>query len=122
MWGRFILLLLLLSTCSVGPGVFLVRKLPWSPPEKLCAALGLSLPILYVSSFAIFALHLPQSSYFVVSVLCLCLLGLAFRDVIRLLGHPRVRRQLAAFVFLLLWAVSLLSLVRHYSGGVWGGD
>ena len=122
MWGRFILLLLLLSTCSVGPGVFLVRKLPWSPPEKLCAALGLSLPILYVSSFAIFALHLPQSSYFVVSVLCLCLLGLAFRDVIRLLGHPRVRRQLAAFVFLLLWAVSLLSLVRHYSGGVEGGD
>jgi len=88
----------------------------------MCAALGLSLVILYVSSFAIFALDLPPSAYFVVSAVCLCLLGASFRDVTRLVEHRRVRRQLAAFVFLFLWAVGLLSLVRHYSGGVWAGD
>ena len=51
MWGRFMFLLLLLGVCSVGPGFFLARKLPWSPAEKLCAALGLSLLVLYLSSF-----------------------------------------------------------------------
>jgi hypothetical protein len=122
MSGRFLVLLLLLPICSVGPGIFFVRKLPWSPPEKLCAAFGLSLAILYVSSFVIFALDLPPSTYFVVSAVCLCLLGSSFRDVLRLVEHRRVRRQLAAFAFLFLWGVALLSLVRHYSGGVWAGD
>ncbi|TMA91572.1 MAG: hypothetical protein E6J77_06195, partial [Deltaproteobacteria bacterium] len=122
MWGRFMFLLLLLVACSVGPGFFLVRKLPWSPPEKLCAALGLSLLVLYLSSFVIFALHLPQSAYFGVSALCLALLALSFRDLTGLFGHRRVRRQIAAFAFLFLWAIGLLSLVRHYSGGLWAGD
>jgi len=122
MWGRFIFLLLLLAVCSVGPGFFLARKLPWSPPEKLCAALGLSLLVLYLSSFVIFALHLPQSAYFGVSALCLALLALSFRDLTGLFGHRRVRRQIAAFAFLFLWAIGLLSLVRHYSGGLWAGD
>ena len=119
MWGRFMFLLLLLVACSVGPGFFLARKLPWSPPEKLCAALGLSLLALYLSSFVIYALHLPQSAYFGVSALCLALLALSFRDLTGLLGHRRVRRQIAAFGFLFLWALGLLSLVRHYSGGAW---
>src|SRR5256885_16596694 len=79
MWGRFIFLLLLLAVCSMGPGFFLARKLPWSPAEKLCAALGLSLLVLYLSSFVIFALHLPQSAYFGVSALSLALLALSFR-------------------------------------------
>jgi hypothetical protein len=35
------------------------------------------------------------------------------------LGSPR---QIAAFGFLFLWAIGLLSLVRHYSGGAWAGD
>ncbi len=56
MWGRFIFLLLLLGVCSVGPGFFLARKLPWSPAEKLCAALGLSL--LEASLVLVFALLL----------------------------------------------------------------
>jgi len=122
MWGRFIFLLLLLAVCSVGPGFFLARKLPWSPAEKLCAALGLSLLVLYLSSFVIFALRLPLYFHFAVSAGCVALLALSFRDLTHLFAHRRVRRQLAAFALLFLWAVALLSLVRHYSGGIWAGD
>ena len=40
------LLLLLLPVCSFAPGFFFVRKLQWSPLEKLCGSLGLSLILL----------------------------------------------------------------------------
>jgi len=118
-------MLAILAVCSLCPGVFFIRKLRWSPLEKLCGAIGLSLVIIYLiylASFGIYVLKLPAWSHWVVSGVC-CLLGLlGLRDLFRMLSARQVRRPLAGFAFLLLWTLLLLGLVRHYSGGGWSGD
>ena len=47
------LLLCLLPVCSLAPGFYCVRKLPWSPMEKLSGGIGLSLVLLYLASWGI---------------------------------------------------------------------
>lgn len=49
--AKVVLLLVLLPVCVFSPGFFLVRKLRWSPLEKLCGSVGLSLILLYLVSF-----------------------------------------------------------------------
>jgi len=74
-------MLAILAVCSLCPGVFFIRKLRWSPLEKLCGAIGLSLVIIYLASFGIYVLKLPAWSHWVVSGVC-CLLGLlGLRDL-----------------------------------------
>jgi hypothetical protein len=119
---RILLLLVVLVPCSLGPGFFFIRKFRWSPLEKLCGSVGLSLVLIYLAAFGIYVLKLPIWTYWVVSGLC-CLLGLlSARDLSRMLSARQVRRPLAGFGFLLLWTLLLLGLVRHYSGGGWSGD
>jgi hypothetical protein len=115
-------LLPLLALTSFAPGFLFVRRLPWSPPEKLVAAVGLSLLLVHSLAFAVFVAGLPRWSHLVVTALAGASLVAASRDVARLLRHATVRRWLAAYGFLLVWALALLSLVRHYSGGLWAGD
>ena len=45
------LVLALLLVCAFTPGFFFVRRLPWSPMEKLCGSIGLSLLLLYLVSW-----------------------------------------------------------------------
>jgi len=47
-------LLILLGVCTLCPGFFFIRKLRWSPLEKLCGAIGLSLVSIYLASFGIY--------------------------------------------------------------------
>src|SRR5262245_16965338 len=122
MAAKVALLLVLLPVCSVGPGLFVVRRLRWSPAEKLCGAVGLSLVILYGTSFLIYALELPRFAFFVVTTGCLGLAALCVPDLRRLGRNHAVRRMCLAFGFLFAWGLLLLALVRHYSGGGWGGD
>jgi hypothetical protein len=122
MGWRVLLLLFLLLGSAVGPGLFLVRRLAWNPREKLCAAVALSFLVLYLASFAVFALDLPASAHAVISAVCVVLSASAIPDLRRLLRDAVVRRQLAAFGLLFLWTFALLSLVRHYSGDGWAGD
>jgi len=51
--ARFFLLLAPLLLCSFFPGFFWVRRQPWSPIERLGAAVGSSLILLYLAVFAI---------------------------------------------------------------------
>ncbi|MGA2270932.1 MAG: hypothetical protein ABSH44_20880, partial [Bryobacteraceae bacterium] len=48
------LLLCLLLVCSLAPGFYCVRGLPWSPMEKLCGGVGLSLVLLYLAAWGIY--------------------------------------------------------------------
>ena len=50
------LLLCLLLICSLAPGSYCVRKLPWSPLEKLSGGVGLSLVLLYLASWGVYCL------------------------------------------------------------------
>ncbi|HXG11233.1 MAG TPA: DUF952 domain-containing protein, partial [Gemmataceae bacterium] len=122
MAARFLVLLLLLLVCSLGPGLVIVRRLRWGPAEKFAASLALSFVILYGTSFLIYGLGLPHYSYFAVTAGCLVLLALSFRDLLGLLRHHVVCRQIKAFAVLFVWGLLLMGLVRHFSGGLWSGD
>ncbi len=117
-----LLLVVLLPVCCLGPGFFLLRKLPWNPLEKLVAAVGLSLLLLYLYAFACFLATAPIDAYYAGSIVCLLLLVLSRRELAAVLRNRAVRRTLAAFGLLLLWCLLLLSLIRHFSGGGWFRD
>ena len=123
------LLLLLLPVCSFVPGFSLVRKLRWNPLEKLCGSVGLSLLLLYLVSWAIYCVsprgnRMPvhAAPFFAVSGVCLALTAICWRDILRLVRTPSVRRALAGFAFLLIWTALLMSMIRNYSGGTWFAD
>jgi len=118
------LLLGLLTVDVFSPGFFFVRRLQWSPLEKLCGAIGVSLILLYLVSSVLYGLG-PQDwalPCWAVSVICLALLLLAIRDLRKLAAGISVRQIVFGFAFLLLWTLSILSMIRHYSGGGWAVD
>jgi hypothetical protein len=122
-----VLIGVLLPVCSFAPGFFLVRRLPWNPSEKLCAAVGLSLILLYLAALGLFwagQAHLLQgpAGYGVVSLACFALGALAARDALRLAAAASVRRVVLGFAALLIWTLALLGMIRNYSGGGWYGD
>ncbi|HEX9637922.1 MAG TPA: hypothetical protein VGB99_10330 [Acidobacteriota bacterium] len=119
---RIAVLLGLLAVGSVVPGFCLLRRLRWRPLELLCGSIGLSLILIYLVSFGIYAAGLPPTANLALSVLNLVLLVATRRDWARMVRSPAVRRPLLLFGCLLIWALLALSLVRHYAGGGWGGD
>jgi hypothetical protein len=56
-----------------------------------------------------------------VSLICVLLAILARKDLSALLRSFRVRRALSGQAFLLLWAMVILAMIRHYSALGWGG-
>ena len=116
------LLLILIPLTCFGPGFFLVRKLRWDPLEKLCAAIGLSLVMLYLLSFAIFVLGLSWGLTWLVSLASVGLLAISRRELRRLWGVRRVRQVLGWGGALFLWNLLQLTLVRHLAGGYWCCD
>ena len=99
-----------------------MRKLRWSPPERLCAAIAASGVVLYLTSALIYVLRLPRFSYFVVSLACLGFAVAGRAQGRLLLASREVRWALGSFAFLLIWTLPLLAMVRSYSGGSWAGD
>jgi hypothetical protein len=118
------LLLCLLLICSLAPGFYCVRKLPWSPLEKLAGGVGLSLVLLYLASWGIFC-FLPRGAggaFGAVSLICVLLGILARKDLAGLIRSFRVRRAVLGYAFLLLWTMVILAMIRNYSGLDWGHD
>jgi hypothetical protein len=118
------LLLCLLLICSLAPGFYCVRNLPWSPLEKLSGGVGLSLVLLYLASWAIYC-FIPRAAggaFVAVSLICVLLGILARNDLSRLLRSFRVRRAALGYAFLFLWTVVILAMIRNYSGLDWGED
>lgn len=128
--AKVVLLLVLLPICAFSPGFCIIRKLRWSPLEKLCASVGLSLVLLYVLSFGIYWMTPPGNpadlpwtiAARAVAVLCVVLGIAVFRDASRLVACRQVRNVLLGLLFLLLWTLAILCVIRHYSGGGWEGD
>src|SRR5664280_216236 len=123
------LLLLLLPVCSFAPGFFFVRKLRWNPLEKLCGSIGLSLILLYLVSWAIYCIGargngmpVHAAPFMAVSLVCLAMGAVCWKDVRLLVRATSVRRALAGYGFLLLWTALLMAIIRNYSGGLWFAD
>src|SRR5579883_2067373 len=114
----------LLVICSFAPGFFFVRHFRWTPLEKLCGSVGLSLICLYASTFAVYDFTGRQQAIFLAAVsgVCLVLGLLAWNHLRRLAAIASVRRVLAGFGFLFFWTFLLLAMIRNYSGAWWSGD
>jgi hypothetical protein len=114
----------LLPICCFVPGFFFVRRFHWSPLEKLCGSIALSLILLYLVTFIIynFASEIQTALFVAFSLLCLTLGLFAWTDIRRLAATFRVRHVLAGFGFLSVWTFLLLAMIRNYSGARWSGD
>lgn len=118
------LTLLLLIVCCFTPGFFIVRYFRWSPLEKLCGGIGLSLILLYLISWGVYCFA-PASQTAIfrgVAAASLALGILASRDIVRLFHSFRARRAIFGYSFLLLWTLLVLAIIRNYSGALWYGD
>jgi 4-amino-4-deoxy-L-arabinose transferase-like glycosyltransferase len=116
--------LILLAVCSFAPGFIAVRRLPWNPLEKLCGSIALSLIVLYLVCFGAYCL---APGYLTAvcrsSAAASVLLGLlAWKDIRRLVRSYGARQALEGYGFLLAWTLTMLSMIRNYSGALWAGD
>src|SRR3954447_9472857 len=98
-------LIILLALYSLGPGFFFLRRTRLAPAEKLVASIGLSYLLVYLGSFAWYLTGAGQRWQAAVSLTCLVLTALSFRDLTRLLANHHVRRLLATYGLFLCWAV-----------------
>jgi len=118
------LTLLLLAVCSFVPGFMAVRRLSWNPLEKLCGSVALSLTVLYLVCFGAYCFA-PGSLTAICRAFAAAsvLLGLlAWKDIRRLVRSYGARQALAGYGFLLAWTLTILSMIRNYSGVGWTGD
>ncbi len=124
LFARLALALLVLIVCSFAPGFFVIRRWRWSPIEKLCGAVGLSLILVFLAEWALFVFAPGAGALgaYAISASCAVLGILVWQDARRLLCVARVRRALAGFAFLLVWTLTILATIRNYSGGGWSGD
>jgi hypothetical protein len=114
---------LLLACCSLGPGLLIVRRFRgWWPLERLCAAVAVSLFVVYVAGSVIFGLGWGSWAHHVVSMICLLLLAICARDLYAMFASVRLRRALLWFGVLVVWCLAAVWTIRHYSGGGWQGD
>ena len=123
---ELVLTLGLLAVCSFTPGFFFVRRFRWTPLEKLCGSIGLSLLMLFLASWLVYLSTGGSDSerlpFWCVSAVCVALGIAARRDIARLFHARRVRQATGAYGFLLLWTLLILGMIRSYSGGTWFGD
>jgi hypothetical protein len=108
---------LVFGLSAFGPGYWLVRRLHWRPLEKATAALALSVLITGLVSFAIGVLRLHPACRVVLLAASGAATLAALHDLFPWHRDAGVRRALAWFAVLIVWVVSLQSLVRSYSGG-----
>jgi hypothetical protein len=114
----------LLTVCSFAPGFFFIRRFAWSPMEKLCGSVGLSLLLVYLAAWAVYCFgpRAPAVAYSLVAALSVAAAIAAWRDIVRLRHSAPSSRVLAGFVFLLLWTFLMLAAIRVYSGATWSTD
>src|SRR5271163_426645 len=100
------LTLALLAVCAFIPGFFFIRRLRWSPMEKLCGSVGLSLILVYLVFFAVhaFAPGMEAAVSYGFSALSIVLIFFTRKDSVELFQSFRIRQVMKGFSFLLFWA------------------
>jgi hypothetical protein len=116
--------LAILALCGFAPGFYFVRRLRWTGVEKLCGSVALSLVLIWLAAWGVYVLApgLEAVAYPAITLVCAGLLFAARRDAAALFRAVRVRSALVGFGFLLLWTLTLISIIRNYSAAAWSGD
>jgi len=119
---RLVLLAGCLLCASVGPGLLLVRRARLAPPERLVVAVGLSQVLLYLVCFLFYLTPLSTKWHVVIALAYAAATLASLPQLFTLFHNRRIRIILAAYGGFLLWALLLVSFIRHYGGGTWSGD
>jgi hypothetical protein len=122
--GLLPLLLAALLLCSFFPGFFVVRRLRWTPLEKLCGSVGLSLILIYLATWAVYCLgpRNERPAFWAVAAIAAALGAFSWRDAVKFFRSFRIRQVMLGFGFLLAWTFTMLLIIRVYSGATWSGD
>ena len=100
----------------------ILRRVGWSPEEKLAGSIALSLLVLYLCSFVIYIVGLPPACQWVVTAGAALAALWTEAAIRRLFADHETRSSLTAYAFFVAWSIGLVALIRNYSGGYWGGD
>lgn len=119
---RLLEVVALFVPCFIGPGFLVVRRLPWSAAEKLAASFVLSVLLIGLATFGIFALNMHDRSYGAVAGLGIFAFIAGWKDLRALWDDAEGRELITAYVCLAGWMFGLVCLIRAFSGGGWGGD
>jgi hypothetical protein len=122
MIGRAVLVVPLILVFSTGPGLFFVKRLRWNPLERLAGSIALSLILIFALTFSAYVAGFSRPAYYVIAIVLAALSLASIRDAAAVFRSPVVRQTAFAFCLLLVWALALQSLIRHYSGGDWCCD
>jgi hypothetical protein len=119
---KFALLLFLFAMNLVGPGLYFLRSLRWSPTEKFCASVALSQFIVFVLAFGLFCTEMANGWYWLITAAGAGTTFAVRRDLRMLWQHHGVKAQVRTYLILLPMGLCMMGLIRVYAGGVWAGD
>ena len=108
--GQVFLLLLLLPVSLIAPGWAIVRQWPWHYREKITAALGLSLIVIYIIAAVVYVLGMPWWSVWIATAVFVYLCTSASKDLLLLWRRTALRSMLKAYALLLLVSFSFVAI------------
>ncbi len=114
--------LLLFCLTAFGLGWPLAARLRLDPAEKLCAAVLLSLLVMYLAAFAIYLLRLPLATFWILPAGAAAGLALTQTALGAMWRDAETRALLIGQLLVTGWCTSWLFFVTSYSGGGWTGD
>jgi hypothetical protein len=124
LFAQLMFLLLLLVFCSFVPGFLFVSRLRWTPLEKLCGSIGLSLALIYLAAWTTFCFGPKDERIAFYLILGIAVVfGLRARSEIQqIIKTFRCRQAILGYGFLLLLTFLMLGMIRVYSGAGWASD
>lgn len=114
--------IVVIVVCSVGSGMWALRRLRVNALPRLCLAIGLSWLFIYVGSTAIYLLQLPSQWNFAVTGISLLLAILSIPEFQQIWQNRRARESIYCFAALFVWHLLILTFICSYAGANLGGD
>lgn len=118
LWGLF----LAFTALVFGLGPALMPAALGSPLQRTVVGVGASVVILYLLGFAIYALHLPVATHWLLLALPPAVLGWRRARVRELYADAQVRAAALAWLALTAWLAGWQFMVLSYSGATWMAD
>lgn len=107
---------------AFGPGWPIAARLPLAPIERVVASLVLSLLIVWLVGWLVYAGNLPARTLLALPVAAALGLWLGRKNLVALTAAPGVRSLMIGQLIVSAWCIGWLALVVSYSGGDWTGD
>jgi hypothetical protein len=120
--ARILLLVGFFGACAIGPGLLVVRRLPWPPVERLAASFVCSILVVAGGAFAVYLGGLPEACDGALALLGVVAFVACRADLLALWRDPETRAAMTAYGVVAGWMFGWLALIRSYSGGGWAMD